>query len=124
MRFTIYGADVTGVETNCLYPHQFEVQDPEQLAAALAMDNVACAFKGSYRHTDNILSANCIVMDYDNDHTENPEEMLTPEKIAAMWPDAQVAIAPGRNNMKVKNGKSPRPKGHVLFPIRETSDAA
>lgn len=124
MKFTIYGADVTGVETNCLYPHRFEVDSPQVLAQALAKDNAACAFENSYRHTDNILTADCIVMDYDNDHTDVPGEMLTPEKIAKIWPDAAMAIAPSRNNMKVKNGKSPRPKGHVVFPIKETNDAA
>lgn len=123
MKFTIFGADVTGVETNCLYPHRFDVENPDQLAEALAKDNVACAFKGSYRHTDNIEKANCIVMDYDNDHTDIFEEMLTPQKIAGKWPEAAMAIAPSRNNMKPKNGKSPRPKGHVVFPIKETADA-
>lgn len=29
MRFNIYSADVTGMETNCLYPNAYEVETPE-----------------------------------------------------------------------------------------------
>lgn len=124
MKFTIFSADVTGEPTNCLYPNRHEVETPEQLAEALFRDNVACEFENSYRQTENIRSANCVFMDYDNDHTEDPEEMLTKEKLSARWPDVAMAVAPSRNNMKPKNGKAPRPKGHVAFPIKETSDAA
>lgn len=124
MKFNIYSADVTGEPTNCLYPHRNEVETPEQLAEALSKDTVACRFTNDYRNTDNIESADCVVMDYDNDHTELPEEMLTKEKLSARWPDVAMAAAPSRNNMKPKNGKAPRPKGHVVFPIKETSDAA
>ena len=123
MKFNIYSADVTGEPTNCLYPHKNEVETPEQLAEALSKDNVACRFRNDYRQTENIESADCVVMDYDNDDTEKPEEMLTKEKISGRWPDVAMAAAPSRNNMKPKNGKAPRPKGHVVFPIKETSDA-
>ena len=123
MKFNIYAADVTGVETNTLYPHRYEVETPNQLAEALAKDNVACKFRNNYRHTDNIEDADCVVMDFDNDHTEVLEEMLTKEKLSARWPDVAMAVAPSRNNMKPKNGKMPRPKGHVVFPIKPTANA-
>ncbi len=123
MKFNIYSADVTGEPTNCMYPHKNEIETPSQLADVLSKDTVACKFTNNYRSTDNIEAADCVVMDFDNDHTDLPDEMLTSEKLSARWPDVAMAVAPSRNNMKPKNGKAPRPKGHVVFPIKETSDA-
>ena len=40
MRFTIYTADVTGVQENCTYPHRREIKDAASLAGAVRKDHV------------------------------------------------------------------------------------
>lgn len=45
MKFTLYTADCTGNETNCLYPHKAVISGPEDLAAAVSHDHVAPPIK-------------------------------------------------------------------------------
>ena len=61
-------------------------------------------------------------MDCDNDHSDNPEDWITPEHVRRAFPDTTFAVHFSRNNMKEKRGKAPRPKFHVLFLIDEITD--
>lgn len=63
-------------------------------------------------------------MDCDNDHSENPDDWVTPKDVAAAFPGVAFAVHYSRNNGKPKNGKPPRPKFHVFFPIERITDAA
>jgi len=122
MKFNLYFADVTGVASNCLYPHRAEIDTAEKLAKAAAYDNVCGRYKNSYRNGDNFLGCDCIMMDCDNDHTEDEGGWITPEKFSEENPDIAFAAVHSRNNMKVKKGKAARPKDHYIFPIPETTD--
>ncbi len=123
MKITLYTANVSGDKTNCKYPNKNEIEDAAALAKAVAMDNVCGHFKNDYRSNDNFISCDSIMMDCDNDHTEDPDRWITPEMVAAQIPDVQMMAVPSRNHMKVKDGKEPRPKHHYMFPIDETDDA-
>ena len=123
MKFTLYTANTVGDEANCLYPNEAEAGSAEELQAAVRMDHVCAEYKGSYRSSANFLYSDCVVMDCDNDHTENPEEWITPEELDQMLPDIAYAIAFSRNHMKIKNGHRPRPKYHVYFQIEPVTDA-
>lgn len=122
MKFTLYTADVTGVASNCLYPHRHEIDTVETLSEAVVFDNVCGHFKNDYRNGENFVGCDCVMMDCDNDHTENADEWITPEKLSAGIPDVAFAAVPSRNNMKEKKGKAARPKHHYIFPIPETAD--
>ena len=76
MRFDLCVADCTGDKTNVHYPNHAEINNAGELAAAIAKDNTCGQFKSYYRSNDNFIKCNCIVMDCDNDHTENPDEMI------------------------------------------------
>ena len=122
MKLTIYSADCTGNEKNCLYPHRHEVTNEEEFRQAVQRDHVCAAFKNSYRGVDNFLTADCLVMDCDNDHTEEPTEWVTPTKVKLAFPDVQMAFFFSRNHGKQKEGRTARPRFHVYFPIRECTD--
>ena len=122
MKLTIYSADCTGREKNCLYPHRHEITDADGFRQAVQKDHVCAAFKNSYRSNDNFLVADCLVMDCDNDHTEEPTEWVTPAKVKKAFPDVQMAFFFSRNHGKPKEGKSARPRFHVYFPITECAD--
>ena len=63
-------------------------------------------------------------MDCDNDHSENPDDWVTPDDIMLAFPDVSFAIHYSRYNNREKNGKVARPKFHVLFPIEYVTDAS
>ena len=123
MQITMFTADCTGQAANCSYPNQRVVVTPEEMQEAVRFDHVCAEYQGNYRSVGNFSRSDVVVMDIDNDHTEDPGEWITPEKLDEMLPDISYAIAFSRNHMKKKNGKAARPKFHVYFQITETTDA-
>jgi len=119
MKLTIYTADCAGNETNCLYPHRTDVTNAVELAAAVAYDHVGARYMNNYRSNDNFMEAAVIEMDVDNDHSEDPAEWVTPEKLAGDpdLGDVEFATTPSRHNMLPKEGKSARPRFHFHAPI-------
>ncbi|MCR4587453.1 MAG: DUF5906 domain-containing protein [Lachnospiraceae bacterium] len=96
---------------------------PEELRDAVKFDHVCAEYQGNYRSVGNFARSNVVVMDIDNDHSEDPDDWIMPEKLNEMLPDISYAIAFSRNHMKEKNGKAARPKFHVYFQIGELTDA-
>ena len=121
--FTLFGSDYVGSPGNCLYPHRFEVSDADSLKEAVRHDYVCAEYKNSYRNGANYLSADCLPVDCDNDHSDDPALWVTPEDVAANFPGVRFAVHYSRHHMKEKNGAAARPKFHVLFPIDPITDA-
>ena len=123
MFFVLQTANVTADARNCLYPNRKEIRTGDDLKEAVHFDHVCGEFKKNYRNIENFLKSNVIVMDCDNDHSENPADWITFDRLEELFEDVDYAAAPSRNHMKEKDGKSARPKFHVYFSIEETEDA-
>lgn len=123
MRLILQTANVVCDAKNCLYPTRVEINDATELREAIKFDHVCAEYKGNYRSINNFMKSNVVVMDCDNDHSENPDDWITPETIDEMMPDVSYAISFSRNHLKVKDGKTARPKFHVYFEIEVTEDA-
>ncbi|MGN0359024.1 MAG: phage/plasmid primase, P4 family [Blautia sp.] len=123
MRLILQTANVVCDAKNCLYPTRVEINDATELREAIKFDHVCAEYKGNYRSINNFMKSNVAVMDCDNDHSENPDDWITPEAIDEMMPDVSYAISFSRNHLKVKDGKTARPKFHVYFEIEVTEDA-
>lgn len=122
INFTVYSADCVGNSGNCLYPNKNVVTDKESFIAATKMDHVTAKYKGNYRSKDNFESSDCIPLDCDNDHSENPEDWLTPFDIALSIPGVVFAASYSRHHNLPKGDKSARPRFHVFFPIPKVTD--
>ena len=72
--FDIYFADCLGRENNCLYPHKATITDAESLAQAVSHDYVCARYKNNYRNNTNFEESDCLAWEFDNDHSENPED--------------------------------------------------
>ena len=123
MIFHVYSSDRQEDKFNTLYEQEFEITDKSSLIKAVSYDYVCAEYKNNERSNTNFISSDCIAMDIDNDHSDNPQEWITLEKVAARFKDVEFAVHYSRNHMKVKNGRSARPKFHVLFPINEVTNA-
>lgn len=122
--FTLYSADFIGNPSNCSYPHQTVIMDANNLKAAVSHDYVCAEYKNHYRNGDNFISADCLPVDCDNDHSENPKEWVTPKNVMGAFPGVSFAVHYSRFHKREKNGKPARPKFHVLFPIDRVTDAS
>ena len=122
MQFTIFTSDSVGNRKNCLYPNRVSVTDKEKLRAAVSWDHVCAEYEGNYRSVSNFKESDVCVMDVDNDHSDDPQQWITPENLSDEFSDLNYAIAFSRNHMKTKEGKSPRPRFHVYFQITPFAD--
>lgn len=122
--FTLHTADVTGRQTNSLYPNRHQITNDSDLAVAARFDHVAATYKNNHRSNENFLASDCVVMDIDNDHTENPEEWITPDSLSELMAGVAFMTATSRNHMKTKGTESARPRFHVYYPITQISNAS
>lgn len=122
--FTLYSADIAGNPSNCSYPNRHDVTDEAGLKAAICHDYVCAEYKNHYRNNDNFIGSDCLPVDCDNDHSEEPSDWITVDDVAAAFPGVTFAVHYSRHHNREKNGKPARPKFHVLFPIDFISDVA
>ena len=126
MKLTIFTADCTGDAANCRYPHKVDVTSAAELAEAVAYDHVSARYMNDYRSNDNFMEATVIEMDCDNDHSEDPADWVTPEKLAEDpdLGDVEFATTPSRHNMLPKGKLSARPRFHFHATISKCTSAA
>ena len=117
MRFTLYRSNCLEVPENCTYPHKVEVTGKDSLIEAVKHDYVCAEYQGNYRSNDNFIGSDCLPVDCDNDHSDDPEEWVYPSDVATAFPSVAFAVHYSRNHMKAKGGKAARPKFHVFFAI-------
>ena len=121
--FTVFQANCIGNAENCLYPRKIEVFSIDEFCAAVSKDHVFAEYEGNYRSIEKFKTANAVSMDCDNDHSGNPVDWIMPKDIAAAFKDVRYAIHYSRHHTKVKNGKSARPRFHVIFPVDTVTNA-
>lgn len=117
MKFTLYTAKVSQRKDNCYYPNKVEIADKITLVDAVKLDNVSAEYKDNYRSRENFIGSDNIVMDCDNDHSDDPSKWVDENKIEELFALISYALVFSRNHMKQKGQKSARPRFHIYFPI-------
>lgn len=123
MEFTICTSIYKGNAKNKFYPNKVEIDNPFDFEEVVSYDHTCAVFKKSQRNIDNFISSNVVVMDCDNDHTNNASEWVTIELLEAYFPDINYVVVPSKSNNRPKGELSPRPRFHVYFPIDEITNA-
>lgn len=124
MQFTLFDADCVGKAANCSYPHKVLVDDAKKMEGAVAQDHVCATYKNNYRNVSNFEMSDVIPMDIDNDHSENPEDWITEDKMEELFGSIDYVLVPSRHHMLQKEGKSERPRYHAYFPIDPCTDSS
>lgn len=88
------------------------------------MDHVCAEYKNNYRSIDNFLKSNVVVMDLDNDHTDDPDEWITARSWKNFFLIFHMQWLQAETILVAKNGKAARHKYHVYFEIEEDGAAA
>jgi putative DNA primase/helicase len=117
--FTLYSADIIGNPGNCSYPNKNVITDASSLQHAVCHDYVCAEYKNNYRNGDNFLGADCLPVDCDNDHSEDPADWVLPADVAAAFPGVSFAVHYSRYNMREKTRQA-RP-AKVSYPVSHRS---
>ena len=121
---TLYTADCRGNPANNTYKNEINISDYKDLEEAVKHDYVGAQYKDNKRSISNFIGSNVIILDCDNDHSENPMDWVQPmPDIGKAFPNVKFAVHYSRSNMVKKKGKAARPKFHVFFPIKWTDNA-
>ena len=123
MQMTLFHADVVGKAANCAYPHKVVVADTDALKCVIAHDHVCATYKNNYRNIANFQMSDVVPMDIDNDHSDNPADWITEDKVDELFGSIDYVLVPSRHHMLEKDGKSARPRYHMYFPIENCTDA-
>lgn len=121
--FTLCAATSSGNAHNNHYPNHNQVTGTADLERLARLDHVAATYTGDRRSTASFISSDCVVMDIDNDRTENPTDWITPDGLAELMVGVAFMTATSRNHQKPKGTLSARPRFHVYFPISPVTDA-
>lgn len=123
MKFTLYTADCVGNEKNTLYPYQKVITSEADLKKAVATDHVCALYDHFSRSDANFQLSDVVPMDCDNDHSDNPDDWMTAEKLSVLLSDVAFAITYSRHHNLPKGTVSARPRFHVFFPTCACKDA-
>ena len=123
MKFTLYTANCTGNEKNIHYPNQKVITAEADLKKAISYDHVCAKYQNDTRGDANFLVSDVVPMDCDNDHSDSPEEWITPQFLADNLCDVAFAVTYSRHHMLAKGNQSARPRFHVFFPTIPCNDA-
>ena len=112
-----------GNPKNKCYSNKAAITNSDDLKTAAAFDHVCGKFKNDLRSVANFESSDCIVLDCDND-SDDPSDWIPIEKLSEIFPDVNFAVVTSRSHMKAKGSRTARPRFHVYFPIKQTTDAS
>lgn len=115
--FTIYKSNVLQMEANTRYPFKVEINNKNDMQNAFTKDYVCACYKDNKRSNSNFISSDCLAMDCDNTHSENPDEWVDIDDVKNTFAGVSFGVHYSRNHMKEKGGKAARPKFHIFFPI-------
>ena len=116
-------------ENNTLYPTETEINSFSDLLEAVKKDHIAARMKDFYRNSDNFQAANCLMLDLDNTHSDDPDDWKTIDDVVDAFYGVPFYYIHSRNHMKVKTKTAsdgtvthyePRPKYHCYFPLSRT----
>ena len=122
MEFSLFTSSDIGRASNIIYPKRVVVTDAESMKAAVAFDHVGALYKDNKRSNDTFLESDCLMLDFDNTHSEKEEDWVTPFDVAMEFPGVSFIAVFSRNHMKEKNGAVARPKFHAYFPVSKFVD--
>ena len=123
MHFTLYTADCRENARNIRYPNPAAITTAADLRKATAYDHVCAQYADGIRKEANFQFSDVLPMDCDNDHSDNPSDWLTPERLAQRLPDVAFAATYSRHHMQEK-GNGCIPQRNVYFPTVPCTDAA
>ena len=94
MQFTLFSADCIGKAANCSYPHKVLVDDAMTMEGAVAHDHVCATYKNNYRNIANFQMSDVVPMDIDNDHSDNPADWITEDKMDELFGSIDYVLVP------------------------------
>ena len=116
-------ANCTGNAGNSMYPNTAIVHSKDELHKYMKYDYTFIEYKNNHRCGKDFIRSVYATFDVDNTTTDDSSKWIQIEDIPKIFPNVWCLVVTSTNHMKVKNGRSPRPKFHIVFRINEITTA-
>ncbi len=103
--FSIYSASFLEKPNSTIYKHKVEIANLDDLRRIVCHDYVPARYRNFHRSNEDFVESDCIAMDINNDHAEDPSGWVTPESIGNIFPNVEYYVHFSRHHMKQKGGK-------------------
>ncbi len=126
-QMTLYRNSKKQAKSYAYYNIKCVISSLTDLQDAVLFDHVSCAYKDNHRSKEDFISADCVMMDLDNTHSDDPDDWKNIDDVAEAFPDVEFYYIESRNHMKAKKNekgelKEARPKYHIYFPCGQLVD--
>lgn len=119
----LYTSNTREKANSFIFPNRVEANNEASFIEAMQYDHVTAQYENNHRANANFMSSDVIVMDLDNDHSDDAADWMDVEDVKLVFQGVKCAMVSSRNHWKQKESKSPRPRLHVYFPIAKIHDA-
>ena len=92
--FSLLHSGLTGDKFNTSYAHEVTVTGEADLIEACTHDHVATRFESNIRSNAGFVWSDCVVMDIDNDHTEDEHAWINPKRLAQLMSEVEFELPP------------------------------
>jgi len=125
----LYTAKGRELRDNVVYPVCREIRTAEEFLEAARFDYIGPRMRDGRRGSGRFISADCLLFDLDNGHSDEADAWKGPADLEETFPDVPFYFVESRNSRKPKrvqprNGEpyylTPRPKYHLAFPLAVT----
>lgn len=116
---TLFKSNCVRIQNNTLFKEMHIVKSLDDFENVVSKDYVCATYINNYKKEANFIKSDCIGLNVDNDHSEDEASWVRVEDIMLKFPNVMFYVHYSTNHLKWKNGKKPRPKFHVIFPINE-----
>jgi len=124
--FHLSVSEVSGVKGNTLYQHINKITNLKEFQQSTNYDHAVGRFTNDTRKKAHFITADCIFLDVDNDDKMSPEEWddpamwMTIAKFSKAFADVEHIISTSKSHLKEKEGREPRARFHVYFPLNHS----
>lgn len=101
-KYKLFYSDYIQRYDNKKYPHEIDIVNIKTLTTATSFDYVCARYKDNLRSNDNFISSNCVVFDFDNDHSNKEDDWITPDDIKNIFIDVPYLVHFSKSHMKEK----------------------
>lgn len=119
----LYTSNTREKANSFIFANRVEANNEDSFIEAMQYDHVTAQYENNHRANANFMSSDVIVMDLDNDHSDDAADWIDIEDVMTVFQGVEGVLVSSRNHWKQKENKSPRPRLHVYFPIPPIHDA-
>lgn len=95
----------------------------DDLKKIITQNHTLVKYKDGYRKKSNFEYCDTLYGDIDNSHSEDENDWMTIKKFKVLFFEYEFYIVTSKSHQNEKDGKKPRDKYHVFFPVKPFQNA-